>query len=65
MWIKLFFIFVFQVDATPQVEADLATELDKVAKQYGGGKGIDMTKFPQFAWTEPEIQDIELREKSN
>jgi F-type H+-transporting ATPase subunit 6 len=43
----------------------LATELDKVAKQYGGGKGIDMTKFPQFAWTEPEIQDIELREKSN
>ena len=59
------FLCAFQVDATPQIEANLAAELDKVAKQYGGGKGVDMTKFPQFNWTEPEVQDIELKEKSN
>ena len=49
------------VDATPQTEADLAAELDKVAKQYGGGKGVDMTKFPEFTWTEPAVEDVDLK----
>ncbi len=53
--------WVFQVDATPQTEADLAAELDKVAKQYGGGKGVDMTKFPEFKWAEPQLDDIDLK----
>jgi hypothetical protein len=26
----------------------LAAELEKVAKQYGGGEGVDMTQFPTF-----------------
>ena len=38
------------VDATAKTEADLQTELDRVAKIYGGGAGIDMTKFPDFKW---------------
>jgi len=55
------FLMIFQVDATPQTEADLAAELDKVAKQFGGGKGVDMTKFPEFTWSEPKLEDVELK----
>jgi hypothetical protein len=36
------------VEPTPEIERDLATELEKVAKQYGGGEGVDMTQFPAF-----------------
>ncbi|XP_018014572.1 ATP synthase-coupling factor 6, mitochondrial [Hyalella azteca] len=43
------------VDSTPQVEKQLQQELDKVAKQYGGGAGTDMTKFPSFKFEEPVI----------
>ena len=36
------------MDATPALEKQLSQELEKVAKQYGGGAGVDMTKFPTF-----------------
>lgn len=36
------------VDATPEVEKELQQELSKVARQYGGGEGVDMAKFPTF-----------------
>lgn len=36
------------MDATPTTEKQLQQELDKVARQYGGGAGVDMTKFPAF-----------------
>jgi hypothetical protein len=36
------------VEPTPEIERELATELEKVAKQYGGGEGVDMTQFPSF-----------------
>jgi hypothetical protein len=36
------------VEPTPEIERELATELEKVAKQYGGGEGVDMTQFPTF-----------------
>jgi len=36
------------VDATPDLERELAAELEKVAKQYGGGEGVDMAQFPTF-----------------
>jgi F-type H+-transporting ATPase subunit 6 len=36
------------VDPTPDIERELAAELEKVAKQYGGGEGVDMTQFPTF-----------------
>lgn len=38
------------VDMTPEVEKQLQQELDKVARQYGGGPGVDMTKFPTFTF---------------
>ena len=49
------------VDATPETDANLQAELDKVSKQYGGGKGVDMSKFPDFKWQEPTLDDINLK----
>ncbi|XP_055677978.1 ATP synthase-coupling factor 6, mitochondrial [Lutzomyia longipalpis] len=46
------------VDATPEVEKDLKTELERVAKQYGGGSGVDMTKFPEFKFSAPTVDPI-------
>ena len=48
------------MDATPQTEANLQAELDKVAKKYGGGEGVDMTKFPEMVWTEPLVEAIDI-----
>merc|ERR1712008_584034 len=48
------------VDATPATEATLQTELGRVAKQFGGGEGVDMTKFPGLKWSDPELQSLEL-----
>jgi len=48
------------VDPTPEIERELKQELDKVAKQFGGGEGIDMTKFPQFKFADPVIDPINL-----
>lgn len=39
------------VDAGPEVERERQQELEKLAKQYGGGAGVDMTQFPQFKFT--------------
>ena len=36
------------VEPTPDIERELVAELEKVAKQYGGGEGVDMTQFPTF-----------------
>lgn len=36
----------------------MKTELDRVAKQYGGGEGVDMTKFPDFKFEEPKVDPI-------
>merc|ERR1711971_1490273 len=47
-------------DATPATEAVLQTELGRVAKQYGGGEGVGMTKFPELKWKDPELQSLEL-----
>ena len=49
------------VDATKETEADLAAELEKVAKNYGGGKGVDMSKFPDFKWAEPTVETPDLK----
>ena len=51
------FIHIFSFQAT---EAVLQTELGRVAKQYGGGEGVDMTKFPELKWKDPELQSLEL-----
>uniref|UniRef100_T1GY90 ATPase subunit F6 n=1 Tax=Megaselia scalaris TaxID=36166 RepID=T1GY90_MEGSC len=46
------------VDATPEIQREMKTELDRVAKQYGGGEGVDMTKFPDFKFEEPKVDPI-------
>lgn len=48
------------VEASPAIEKELKSELEKAGKQYGGGPGEDMTKFPTFKFTEPVIDPINL-----
>lgn len=36
------------VDPSPETERELKQELLKLAKQFGGKEGVDMTKFPDF-----------------
>lgn len=46
------------VEPTPAIEKELKQELDKLAKTYGGGEGVDMTKFPEFKFAEPKLDSI-------
>merc|ERR1712227_244861 len=39
-----------------QVEAELA----RVAKQFGGAEGEDMTQFPQMDFKDPEVESINV-----
>jgi len=48
------------VDSTKASEADLTRELEKVAKQYGGGAGVDMTSFPVITFADPVIDPINI-----
>ena len=50
------------VDASKEAEAALEMELEKVAKAYGGGAGIDMTKFPDFKFEDPVLDDVPLKQ---
>ena len=43
------------VEATKEVEANLQDELDKVAQSYGGGAGVDMKAFPNFQYSDPQL----------
>lgn len=46
------------VDPTPETERELKSELERIAKQFGGGAGTDMAKFPEFKFTEPALDPI-------
>ncbi|XP_058119171.1 ATP synthase-coupling factor 6, mitochondrial [Anopheles ziemanni] len=46
------------VDASPEIEKELKQEMDKLAKQYGGAAGEDMTNFPAFKFVDPTIDPI-------
>lgn len=48
------------VDATEATQLELQNELDKVAKAYGGGAGIDMSSFPELKFEEPVIDPINI-----
>merc|ERR1712168_86043 len=50
------------VDATKEAEDALSMELEKVAKAYGGGVGVDMTKFPELKFEDPAIDDVSLKQ---
>jgi len=45
------------VDASPATEKSLTDELEKLARQYGA-KGTDFTKFPTFAFTDPDLEPV-------
>jgi len=46
------------VDPTPQSQNEMKSELERIAKQYGGGSGVDMTKFPDFKFEDPILDPI-------
>ncbi|CAB3248651.1 unnamed protein product [Arctia plantaginis] len=47
------------VEASPEIEREMKTELEKLEKQYGGGSGVDMTAFPTFKFEEPKLDPID------
>ncbi|KAK7105657.1 ATP synthase-coupling factor 6, mitochondrial-like isoform X2 [Littorina saxatilis] len=47
------------VDVTPQVESALKDELDKVDRVYSAA-GKDMTQFPSFSFTDPQLESAGL-----
>ncbi|THK33209.1 ATP synthase-coupling factor 6, mitochondrial [Diachasma alloeum] len=51
------------VDPTPGTQREMKSELERLATQYGGGPGVDMTKFPTFKFDEPHV-DIESGSKA-
>ncbi|XP_022643748.1 ATP synthase-coupling factor 6, mitochondrial-like [Varroa jacobsoni] len=44
------------VDATPSIEKEYKDEISKAERHYGGGKGVDMKKFPDFKFSQPKIE---------
>ncbi|XP_030759547.1 ATP synthase-coupling factor 6, mitochondrial [Sitophilus oryzae] len=51
------------VDPTPELQKELKQELEKITKQFGGGAGTDMTKFPTFQFKDPVIDPITVDTK--
>jgi len=46
------------VDSTPQIEKEFKAEMSRIAKVYGGGDNVDMTKFPDFKFADPAVDPI-------
>ncbi|KAJ3648589.1 hypothetical protein Zmor_020382 [Zophobas morio] len=51
------------VEPSPDIEKELKSELEKVSRVYGGGPGVDMTKFPTIKFDDPVIDPINLETK--
>ena len=49
------------VDATAQTDAEMKREMDKIAKQFGGEAGADMTKFPDLKFVDGAIEVPDLK----
>ncbi|KAK3511001.1 hypothetical protein QTP70_029010, partial [Hemibagrus guttatus] len=43
------------VDAGPSYQKNLTEEIGKLQRLYGGG---DLTKFPDFKFTEPKLEEV-------
>ncbi|MCJ8747812.1 hypothetical protein PDJAM_G00157780 [Pangasius djambal] len=43
------------VDAGPSYQKNMTEEINKLQRLYGGG---DMTKFPEFKFTEPKLEEV-------
>merc|ERR1719398_18303 len=48
------------VEANEATLKDLQGELDKVAKNYGGGAGVDMTSFPDLKFADVVVDPINV-----
>ncbi|CAD6231558.1 GSCOCG00001469001-RA-CDS [Cotesia congregata] len=44
------------VDPTPEIQNELKSDLERLATQYGGGPGVDMTQFPKFKFEDPNVE---------
>ncbi|KAJ8735653.1 hypothetical protein PYW07_007273 [Mythimna separata] len=47
------------LDPSPAILKELKSEMAKLDKNYGGGKGVDMTAFPTFKFEEPKLDPID------
>ena len=46
--------------ADQATRAEVQTELARVAKQFGGSDGEDMTQFPVLEFKDPEVDNINI-----
>jgi len=49
--------------ADAATQAELQAELARVAKQFGGAEGEDMSQFPTFSFEDPEVEPINIASK--
>ena len=47
-------------NADQATQAEVQTELARVAKQFGGADGEDMTQFPALEFQDPEVENINI-----
>lgn len=52
------------VDPSSETQREIKQEMEKVANQYGVGKGADATKFPSFQFQDPTLDPINLEEQN-
>jgi len=50
-----------KVVPSAELQKELSNELNRVSRIYGGGEGVDMTKFPEFTFTEPTVDPISMQ----
>ncbi|GAB6019924.1 Atpsyn-cf6p [Chamberlinius hualienensis] len=50
-------------EASPEIQKEYDEDLKRIEKQFGGGKGVDLTKFPAFRFEDPKIDPINLEKK--
>ncbi|XP_064470771.1 ATP synthase-coupling factor 6, mitochondrial-like [Ornithodoros turicata] len=51
------------VDPNPAIKKEYDDEIKRAETQYGGGKGVDMSKFPEFKFVDPELDPISTEKK--
>merc|ERR1711971_494528 len=48
------------VNADEATKAEVTSELNRVAKQFGGAEGEDMAQFPEFNFADTEVDSINV-----
>jgi len=47
-------------NADEATKAEVTSELNRVAKQFGGAEGEDMAQFPEFNFADTEVDSINV-----